>query len=179
MTPVYYDHIPTPIGDLLAACEPGNSNVNDVAADAGKALIGLWFAGQKYEAQPEDHWQRDPNVPLLKRVRSKLDQYFSDDAETSFDLPMRLHGTTFQQSVWRALLDIKHGETITYGQLAERLGKPAAVRAAAAAVGRNPVSVMVPCHRVLGANGSLTGYAGGLDRKRFLLEQESVLLPLA
>ncbi|WP_240523270.1 methylated-DNA--[protein]-cysteine S-methyltransferase [Polaromonas sp. AER18D-145] len=120
-------------------------------------------------------WPSDPDHPVLKEVMQQLTAYFAGQ-RSRFDVPLDLaHGTAFQQSVWQALLDIPQGGTASYGEVGRRIGKPAAVRAVGAAVGRNPVSIIVPCHRVMGANGALTGYAGGLDRKTALLKLEGVL----
>ena len=105
-------------------------------------------------------------------VRKELEEYF-EGRRTSFDVPVALHGTPFQRRVWEALLEIPYGETTSYGELARRLGSPRAMRAVGLANGRNPVAVIVPCHRVIGADGTLTGYGGGLERKRLLLELES------
>ena len=151
----FYLYTDSPLGKLLIA-----------RTDAG--LAGIWFEGQKYEATPQMGWQEKVDDPLLQKAASQLRQYFDGELK-KFTVNFALEGTEFQQSVWQELLQIPHGETITYGELANRLGKPSAVRAAAAAVGRNPASVIVPCHRVIGANGSLTGYAGGLERKQKLL----------
>jgi methylated-DNA-[protein]-cysteine S-methyltransferase len=104
-------------------------------------------------------------------VVEQLDAYFAGEL-TRFDVRYELAGTTFQRAVWRALCDIPYGETISYGELARRLGTPSASRAVGLANGRNPVSIVVPCHRVIGANGTLTGYGGGIERKRFLLDLE-------
>ncbi len=141
-------------------------------AATGIGLCGLWFEGQRHLPDlaripvREDH-------PLLNEAGAQLRQYFAGQRR-AFNLPLDLSlGTRFQQGVWEALRGIEFGSTTTYGTLAARLGRPSAVRAVAAAVGRNPVSVIVPCHRVLGADGALTGYAGGLDRKHRLLELES------
>lgn len=150
-----YLYTDSPLGRLLIARQ-----------DAG--LTGIWFKGQKYEVTPEADWQEKADDLLLKKTANQLRQYFNGELK-EFSVDFALRGTEFQQSVWQELLHIPHGETITYGELANRLGKPSAVRAAAAAVGRNPASVVVPCHRVIGANGSLTGYAGGLERKQKLL----------
>ena len=136
-----------------------------------QAITGLWFFGQKYEFTPQSDWIESDNNSLLNNAVSQLKDYFSAK-RTTFDLPIEPQGTEFQQRVWSELTRINWGQTITYGDLAKRIGKPKAVRAAAAAVGKNPVSVIVPCHRVLGSNGSLTGYAGGLMRKEKLLELE-------
>jgi methylated-DNA-[protein]-cysteine S-methyltransferase len=108
---------------------------------------------------------------VLAEAASQLDRYFAG-VLTEFDLPLRLDGTAFQQRVWGALRTIPYGQTISYRELADRIGQPAAVRAVGLANGRNPASIIVPCHRVIGADGSLTGYGGGLDRKRFLIDHE-------
>jgi methylated-DNA-[protein]-cysteine S-methyltransferase len=142
-----------------------------VLAGHAQALCGVWFEGQRHFPQ-QPRWQQVPNDPLLNRAATQIDEYLAGHRAV-FSLPLSLHaGTAFQQSVWQALLDIACGHTLTYGALAARLERPSAVRAVAAAVGRNPLSIVVPCHRVLGANGSLTGYAGGLDRKAALLQLE-------
>jgi methylated-DNA-[protein]-cysteine S-methyltransferase len=144
-----------------------------IVAATDDGLAGLWFIDQKHLP---DHagWRREPRHPLLAQAIEQLDDYF-DGRRAAFELPLDLQGgTPFQQSVWRALLAIPRGRTISYGALGAQLGKPAAVRAVGAAVGRNPVSIVVPCHRVVGADGSLTGYAGGLERKRALLQLEGV-----
>lgn len=109
---------------------------------------------------------------VLAETERQLDEYFAGE-RTSFDLPLALRGTPFQLRVWRALCDIPYGETISYGELARRVGAPGAARAVGLANGRNPVPIIVPCHRVIGANGTLTGYGGGLDRKRWLLALEA------
>jgi len=109
--------------------------------------------------------------PVLAAAASQLGAYFSGEL-TSFDLPLALAGTGFQRAVWEGLQGIPYGETISYGELARRIGQPSASRAVGLANGRNPVSIVVPCHRVIGADGSLTGYGGGMDRKRFLLGLE-------
>lgn len=109
--------------------------------------------------------------PVLAEAAGQLRAYF-DGELTRFDLPLTLEGSAFQQAVWGGLQAIPYGETISYGELARRLGQPSASRAVGLANGRNPVSIVVPCHRVIGADGSLTGYGGGMDRKRFLLAHE-------
>ena len=134
-------------------------------------LCGVWFEGQRhFPARLEG--QETPNDLLLGEAAAQLDAFFAG-TRSSFELPLDISGgTSFQQSVWRALLTIPCGQTCSYSAVAHQLGKPSAVRAVAAAVGRNPLSIVVPCHRVLGANGSLTGYAGGLERKAALLQME-------
>ena len=143
-------------------------------ARTAKGLAGAWFEGQKHHpgvlAAPER-----PDDPLLKKAAAQLQRYFAGKA-TAFELPLDLLGTAFQQAVWRALLAIPAGSTSSYGDIARNVAAASAVRAVGGAVGRNPVSVIVPCHRVLGSDGSLTGYAGGIDRKLALLELEGAAL---
>jgi methylated-DNA-[protein]-cysteine S-methyltransferase len=137
-------------------------------------LVGVWFDGQKH-APDWSAWPTQARHPVLATVQTQLREYF-DAKRSHFDLPLDfVHGTPFQRAVWQALLTIPCGTTLSYGQLSARVGNPKAVRAIGAAVGRNPLSIVVPCHRVVGANGSLTGYAGGLDRKAALLTLESQL----
>ncbi len=144
-----------------------------IAAD-GK-LVGVYMEPPRYppssaevgEAVPAD----SAAEPVLAAAASQLKAYFAGQL-TSFDLPLALDGTDFQRTVWAALQTIGYGETISYGQLADRIGQPSASRAVGLANGKNPVSIVVPCHRVIGADGSLTGYGGGLDRKRYLLTLE-------
>jgi methylated-DNA-[protein]-cysteine S-methyltransferase len=149
-----------------------------ILAASNKGLAGLWFEGQRHlppELTGPAVWPAEPDHPVLKQAIQQLTDYFAG-RRTSFDLPLDLsYGTAFQQSVWQALLAIAQGDTASYSEVSSRIGKPAAVRAVGAAVGRNPVSVIVPCHCVLGANGALTGYAGGLDRKTALLKLEGAL----
>ena len=141
-------------------------------ARTATGLAGVWFDGQTDHpgtlAAPQM-----PDDPLLRAAAAQLASYFAG-GETRFELPLDLHGTPFQRSVWQALLGIASGRTCSYGEIAGQLGSPQAVRAVGAAVGKNPLSVIVPCHRVLGSGGALTGYAGGLERKRALLTLEGV-----
>ena len=138
-----------------------------VAADG--ALTGLYMDLQRHRPLQERFGERDP-TPLREVIR-QLDEYFTGQ-RTEFDLPMTLAGTPFQRTVWAALREIPYGETMSYGHLAERIGRPGAARAVGLANGRNPIGIIVPCHRVVGATGSLTGYGGGLERKQYLLEFE-------
>jgi methylated-DNA-[protein]-cysteine S-methyltransferase len=121
-------------------------------------------------------WERDDDA--LADVRRQLDEYFADQRH-EFDLQLALEGNEFELAVWNALLEIPYGETVSYGEIARRIDHPDAPRAVGLANGRNPVAVIVPCHRVIGADGSLTGYGGGLERKRFLLDLEAGVLPLS
>jgi methylated-DNA-[protein]-cysteine S-methyltransferase len=140
-----------------------------------RGLAGAWFDGQKHH--PGDIGVAEsPDDALLARAARRLSAYFDTDSDDSAgfgDLPFDLRGTPFQRRVWLALLRIPRGGTRSYAQIAAEIGAPQAVRAVGAAVGRNPLSVIVPCHRVLGSDGSLTGYAGGLERKRQLLALEA------
>jgi len=155
----------------LLRCQTTSPLGTITLATNGDALVGVWFDGQKH--QPDfQAWPQSPRHPVLVAAQTQLAQYFSGE-RTVFDLPLGLgSGTEFQQAVWQALLQIAPGATSSYGALARRIGKPRAVRAIGAAVGRNPLSIVVPCHRVVGADGTLTGYAGGLDRKQALLALE-------
>jgi methylated-DNA-[protein]-cysteine S-methyltransferase len=155
---VLYDLRPSPIGELLL--------VGD-----GHALTGLYMLPDHRHAPPvQAHGRRDP-APL-RAAAAQLDAYFAGEL-TEFELPLAPAGTPFQRAVWEALRAIPYGETVSYGELARAIGRPTAVRAVGAANGRNPISIVVPCHRVIGAGGALTGYGGGLERKRYLLALET------
>jgi methylated-DNA-[protein]-cysteine S-methyltransferase len=145
--------IDTPLGPLLAI------------ADADGRLTGLWF-----DREPAAGWNRDDAA--FESVREQMAAYFAGDLR-EFAVPLAPAGTPWQREVWDALPSVPYGTTLSYGELARRLGRPAAARAVGAANGRNPISVIVPCHRLVGASGALTGYGGGLDRKRALLRLES------
>lgn len=147
----------SPLGPLLLA-----------RTDAG--LAGAWFEGQRHHP-PQLAAPHVSDDPLLLRVADQLERYFAGSG-APFDVPFDLQGTAFQRAVWAELLAIGPGTTRSYAEIARRIGKPVAVRAVGAAVGRNPVSILVPCHRVIGSDGSMTGYAGGLDRKVALLRLE-------
>jgi methylated-DNA-[protein]-cysteine S-methyltransferase len=153
---IWYDYLATPIGKLL------------LAADV-QGLREVWFETGKHQKAPDPAWKHDPSK--LAFARSQLDEYFVG-MRTTFDLPLHPIGTNFQVAVWQALAKIPYGTTISYGELAKRIGQPQAVRAVGAANGRNPLPIVLPCHRVIGANGSLTGFGGGLPTKRFLLAME-------
>jgi len=143
------------------------------AAATDKGLAGMWFDGQAHHPGPLAV-AVNPRHPVLALARRELEAYWGN-AGTMFKVPLDLRGTRFQRAVWRALLGIRPGCTSSYTEIAGRAGSPGAVRAAGAAIGRNPVSIIVPCHRVLGRDGTLTGYAGGLERKQALLQREGVL----
>ena len=153
---------PSPLGPVLW-----------LRTEAG--IAGLWFDAQRWFPAPFEAPDR-PDDPLIAEAARQLDDYFAG-RRLAFDLPLDLHGTAFQRAVWDALRAIAPGETRTYGDIARTVGAPSAVRAVGAAVGRNPVGIIVPCHRVIGRDGTLTGYAGGLDRKEVLLRLEGVLHP--
>jgi methylated-DNA-[protein]-cysteine S-methyltransferase len=143
-------------------------------AASDNQLVGIWFDDQAHLPDLSSS-APDTGQPVLQQAKAQLQDYFAGQRQ-QFDLPLTLAtGTAFQQAVWQALLAIPSGATCSYGQLASRIGKPSAVRAVGAAVGRNPLTIVVPCHRVIGTNGSLTGYAGGLNRKTTLLQLEGVL----
>ncbi|WP_407562148.1 methylated-DNA--[protein]-cysteine S-methyltransferase [Streptomyces sp. 184] len=136
------------------------------------SLTGLYMTDQRHRPADETFGvPADPADPPFAAAAAQLSAYFAGE-RTDFDLPLHLSGTPFQQRVWEQLRQIPYGETISYGELAERVGNPAASRAVGMANGRNPVGIIVPCHRVVGANGSLTGYGGGIDRKKQLLALE-------
>lgn len=151
---------PSPIGELLLFGD-------------GVALQGLYMDCHEVWPQKQPDWRWD--LAPFKAVIAQLDEYF-ERRRRVFELPLAPQGTAFQQRVWAALLEIPFGVTISYGELATRLGDPKASRAVGLANGRNPISLIVPCHRVIGANGNLTGYGGGLDRKEWLLRHEGALL---
>jgi methylated-DNA-[protein]-cysteine S-methyltransferase len=143
-------------------------------AASAQGLCGLWFEDQKHGPSPaqRQQWASDANHPVLQSAAAQVLAYLGGQP-LQWEGPLDLSaGTPFQQSVWRALLNIPAGHSQSYGELARLLTRPQAVRAVGAAVGRNPVSIIVPCHRVLGAGGQLTGYAGGLWRKQALLQLE-------
>jgi len=142
-----------------------------VAADA--ALAGLYLSQQRNRPPPEAFGgpADDPGGAPFADVSGQLREYF-DGERTAFNLRLALHGTAFQWRVWAALRAIPYGQTASYGQLAARIGQPSASRAVGLANGKNPVAIVVPCHRVVGADGALTGYGGGIDRKRYLLAHE-------
>ena len=144
------------------------------ATARGGALTGLYFEGQRHAPAIDAAWVEDPAHAPLGACARQLCEYL-EGRRREFDLPLAPEGTEFQQRVWREIARIPFGATLSYTQLALRAGAPSAARAAGAATGRNPLSVVVPCHRVVGSGGALTGYAGGLARKARLLEIEGVL----
>ncbi len=153
-----YAIVPSPIGELLLVSD-------------GERLTGLYLETQPAWPQKQADWRWAPRA--FRQVTAQLDAYFAGELR-DFELPVHGAGTPFQQKVWAALRTIPHGATISYAELAQRIGQPTASRAVGLANGRNPVSIIVPCHRVIGASGALTGYSGGIERKRWLLRHEGV-----
>jgi methylated-DNA-[protein]-cysteine S-methyltransferase len=152
----YYTRVSSPLGPLLLV-------------GTAEALTQLWLPSGRDRREPNADWIEAP-APFAEPGR-QLAAYFAG-ALRRFDLPLAPAGTPFQQTVWRALLDIPYGETVSYGELARRIGRPAAVRAVGAANGQNPLAIVVPCHRVIGSDGRLVGYGGGLPAKIALLDLE-------
>jgi methylated-DNA-[protein]-cysteine S-methyltransferase len=153
-----YTWIDSPLGRILLTSD-------------GEQLTGLHFEREKYFPRIGEDWLESSRAAVLARAARQIHEYFAGERDR-FDLPLAPAGTPFQQRVWRALLQVPCGETATYGEIARRIGAPQSVRAVGAAIGRNPISIVVPCHRVVGSTGALTGYAGGLERKRALLARE-------
>lgn len=149
--------VDSPVGELTLVARDG-------------ALSGLYMTGQRYRPAEENFGARDDTS--LREVAHQLAEYFAG-TRTTFDVPLDLAGTPFQRAVWSALCEIPYGETVSYGELAAGLGRPTAARAVGAANGHNPVGIIVPCHRVVGSSGDLTGYGGGVERKRHLLAFEA------
>jgi methylated-DNA-[protein]-cysteine S-methyltransferase len=157
MAMTLYDTIDSPLGELLLAGD-------------GRVLTTL-----RIDGAPGASWCRAPGP--FREAADQLRAYFAGELR-EFDLPLAPHGTPFQQRVWAALREIPYGTTIGYAELAAAVGRPGAARAVGAANGRNPIAVVIPCHRVIGASGTLTGYGGGLARKRLLLDLEAGIAPL-
>lgn len=153
---IWYDELRSPVGVLrLVADHDG--------------LREIWFESGRHQKAPQPHWRRASEPFVL--VRQQLQEYFAGERQ-QFDLPLHPRGTPFQLKVWWELARIPYGATISYGQLAQRIDQPLAVRAVGAANGRNPLPIVLPCHRVIGSDGSLTGFGGGLPTKRYLLSME-------
>lgn len=156
---IYYTKHGSPLGTLLLTA-------------SGQGLCGIYFEEHKHFRGIQEEWQHAPDHSHLQKTIHQLNEYF-EGARKTFDVPLDMHGTDFQCKVWRMLSNIKFGQLSTYAAHAEYIGNTKAVRAVGTAIGRNPVSIIVPCHRVVGISGALTGYAGGLERKQFLLTLES------
>lgn len=157
MNLTYSYRMESPVGQLLLLSD-------------GEHLTGVYMAAQKYEPAATPEWRTDEKV--FRAAREQIDAYFAGELH-AFSLPLAPRGTEFQRSVWKALCDIPYGRTESYGELARRIGRASASRAVGLANGHNPIGIIVPCHRVIGAKGALTGYGGGLDRKRWLLSHEA------
>ncbi len=155
-TQILYTTMESPIGELLL--------VGD-----GKTLSGLYMQDGRRPKRIATDWTE--SAAPFADVKRQLEEYFAGN-RTTFDIPLAAEGAPFEREVWHALEEIPYGETVSYGEIARRVGQPTAARAVGTANGRNPIAVIVPCHRVIGADGSLTGYGGGLERKRLLLELE-------
>jgi methylated-DNA-[protein]-cysteine S-methyltransferase len=154
-----YTYVDSPIGPLLVTVDDG-------------AVTRVHMHEQRHTSGAVDPaWEHDPDDPVLAEAARQLGEYFAGSRMT-FDLPLRPAGTAFQREVWTALTDIPYGETESYGDVARRINRPGSSRAVGLANGRNPISIVVPCHRVVGSTGDLVGYGGGLERKRFLLDLE-------
>src|SRR5262245_20958078 len=147
----------SPIGELLLTGD-------------GKSLTGIWMQSHRSEWRRTKAWERDDGA--FAAARAQLTEYFAGE-RSEFELPLAAEGTDFQHKVWTALCAIPYGKTISYGELARRIGQPSAARAVGLANGSNPLPIVVPCHRVIGADGSLTGFGGGIERKRWLLAHEA------
>ncbi|MDR2872705.1 MAG: methylated-DNA--[protein]-cysteine S-methyltransferase [Xanthomonadaceae bacterium] len=158
--PFFYCTTVSPIGVLTIIAN--DSGLHSIVFPKDERLPGL------------DHYQHKDDHPLLRQARMQLEQYFTKQRR-EFDLPLTIHGTEFQRTVWNALTTIPYGRTISYAELAARIGHSRAVRAVGAANGRNPLPIVLPCHRVIGSDGSLTGFAGGLPTKQYLLRLENAL----
>jgi len=158
-----FARIASPLGPLVAVAE-------------GDALAALDFTDAKYARSPEPSWIEDPAWPVLRACAAQLAEYFAGE-RGRFDLPLDPRGTPFRKRVWAEIAKVPYGETMTYAELARRAGAPGSARAAGAATGRNPLAIVVPCHRIVATSGALTGYAGGLARKEYLLALEGA--PLA
>lgn len=164
---IYTHHFLSSLGEMLMAGDD-------------KGLSGLWFCGQKYFGLGLDPEHKEKALPVFNQTEQWLQIYFSGK-EPDFSVPLHFSGTDFQKEVWKLLCTIPYGQTAAYGEIARRLalqkGLPhMSAQAVGGAVGHNKISILVPCHRVLGSNGSLTGYAGGLERKKYLLELEHILI---
>jgi methylated-DNA-[protein]-cysteine S-methyltransferase len=155
---VFFDRISTSLGTMVIASD-------------GEAMTGAWFDGQRHQPPVDASWQERRGLAILRQAETELAEYFAG-GRTTFSLPLSPAGTPFQRDVWRAIAGVPYGETIAYRDLAARIGRPGSIRAAGAATGRNPLSIVIPCHRIVGADGALTGYAGGIERKRTLLSLE-------
>jgi methylated-DNA-[protein]-cysteine S-methyltransferase len=158
---IYSTHFDSPVGTLLALAK------ND-------AITVLHMVGAKHEPLQNEAWIDTPTLPVFLQLRQELTEYF-EGKRRAFSVKLAPEGTDFQKAAWKALTKVPYGQTRTYGEQAASIGNPKAVRAVGAANGRNPIGIVIPCHRVIGSNGTLTGYAGGLAKKEFLLKLEGIV----
>jgi methylated-DNA-[protein]-cysteine S-methyltransferase len=162
----YSTAYPSPVGLITLACD-------------GDSLVGLWLEGQKYHGGTAEKMTEKDNIPVFRNAKTWLDRYFAGKKPGISELPLAPAGSGFRQGVWDILCEIPYGETTAYGEIAKKMAaktgrKSMSAQAVGGAVGHNPISIIIPCHRVVGADGSLTGYAGGIDKKIKLLELEGV-----
>lgn len=153
-----YTVMKSPVGDIILIADKEN-------------LCAIYWPNQKPDNKKFPDIERKDGSKVLRSAVKQLNSYFAGNSE-KFDIPLRPVGTDFQERVWKALRSIKYGKTVSYGDIAKKIGNPKAVRAVGAAIGKNPLSIIVPCHRVIGSNGKLTGFAGALGTKEFLLNLE-------
>ena len=156
---VYYSYLESPIQQLTLTSD-------------GESLIGLRMIEHRHAPEMTSDWKLDDQAKPFAKAKQQLAAYFRSEL-TEFDLPLAIPGTPFQQNVWQELMRIPYGATISYGEMARRIGNPNGSRAVGAANGRNPISIIIPCHRLIGSTGKLTDYGGGLERKAWLLAHES------
>jgi methylated-DNA-[protein]-cysteine S-methyltransferase len=161
----YSTHFDSPVGTLLALAK---------RIDNREAIVALHMVGGKHVPAQNEAWIDTPALPIFLTLRQELSEYFAGKRR-SFDVALAPEGTDFQKTVWAALTKVPYGQTRSYGEQAASIGNPKAVRAVGAANGRNPIGIVIPCHRVIGSNGALTGYAGGLRNKEFLLKLEGIV----
>lgn len=159
MTSLYYTYYPSPVGRLLILSD-------------GESITHIDFEKEQYAPNPK--WLKQDELPVFQKVRLAFERYFNGEVECFSNIPLKPEGTEFQLSIWQALREIAYGELSSYGELALRINNPKAVRAVGGAVGSNPISIIIPCHRILGKDRTLTGFGGGLEAKRFLLQLEKI-----
>ena len=155
---MYSTSYSSPLGEMMIASD-------------GEAVCGVWFFGQKHF--PSDDFTRNDALAIFKKVKQWLDDYFNG-LNPKIDFKIKPEGNDFRLKVWKILCEIPYGETLTYGEIASRISASMSAQAVGGAVGRNPIAILIPCHRVLGSDGKLTGYAGGTDKKAYLLKLEGI-----
>lgn len=161
----YKTNYKSPVGNLTLAC------------DVNENLIGVWFEGQKYfGGKVKTEMELKDNLDIFKRTKNWLDRYFEGEKPEISELALAPVGTEFSQKVWKILCGIPYGEVCTYGEIAKKINKKMSAQAIGGAIGHNPISIIIPCHRVIGANGSLTGYAAGINIKTKLLIHEGIIV---